>query len=131
MIGRLPVLAPLRQLNESELFQILTEPKNAITKQYQKLMKMDKVNLKFDKDALEFVSKIAYLRDVGARALRGIIEDIMLDHMFDAPTGKVKSIAINVADVNTFIKLKLSKQTQEQLEKKVKKTAKPALKKAA
>ncbi len=131
MIGRLPVLAPLQQLGKAELLAILTEPNNAITKQYQKLMKMDKVNLKFDQEALELIAEIAHLRDVGARALRGIVEDIMLEYMFNAPTGKSKSITISISDVTAFVNLKLSKQTQEQLKKSKTKTVKSGLKKEA
>jgi ATP-dependent Clp protease ATP-binding subunit ClpX len=130
MIGRLPILAPLRQLDEDELLQILTEPKNAITKQYQKLMKMDGITLRFDKNALEKIAKISYLRDVGARALRGIVEDIMLDYMFDAPASKSKKITIGMDDINAFIQLKLSKTTQDQLVNK-KSDSKRVIKKVA
>ena len=130
MIGRLPILAPLRQLDESELLQILTIPKNAITKQYRKLMKMDNIDLTFDPKALELIAKITYFRDVGARALRSIVEDIMLEYMFDAPSSKAKKIRIGLEDVNTFIKHKLSKETQDQLLNK-KKGSKSLTKKVA
>lgn len=85
-IGRVPVYAVLDQLNEKTLKMILTEPKNAVLKQYQALLKMDGVELEFESDAVDMISKEAIRRKTGARALRSIVEEIMLDVMYDVPT---------------------------------------------
>ena len=85
-IGRVPVYAVLDQLNEKTLKMILTEPKNAVLKQYQALLKMDGVELEFEPEAVELISKEAIRRKTGARALRSIVEEIMLDVMYDVPT---------------------------------------------
>lgn len=85
-IGRLPVLASLEQLDEDALVQILTEPKNALSKQYQKMLELDNVELEFEKDALYEIAKEAIQRKTGARGLRSIIENIMLDVMFELPS---------------------------------------------
>ncbi|WP_397539494.1 ATP-dependent protease ATP-binding subunit ClpX [Rummeliibacillus pycnus] len=85
-IGRLPVLASLEQLDEDALVQILTEPKNALSKQYQKMLELDNVELEFEKDALYEIAKEAIERKTGARGLRSIIENIMLDVMFELPS---------------------------------------------
>ena len=85
-IGRLPVLASLEQLDEEALVQILTEPKNALTKQYEKMIELDDVQLEFDKDALYEIAKLAIERKTGARGLRSIIENVMLDVMFELPS---------------------------------------------
>jgi ATP-dependent Clp protease ATP-binding subunit ClpX len=84
-IGRLPVLATLNDLKEDDLVTILTEPKNALTKQYQKLFEMEKVKLQFTKEALRAVAKEALGRHSGARGLRAIMEDAMLEIMYDVP----------------------------------------------
>ncbi len=85
-IGRVPVYAVLDQLNEKTLKMILTEPKNAVLKQYQALLKMDGVDLEFEPEAVELISKEAIKRKTGARALRSIVEEIMLDVMYEVPT---------------------------------------------
>lgn len=85
-IGRLPVLASLEQLDEKALVQILTEPKNALIKQYQKMMELDGVTLTFEDEALVEIAKLAIERKTGARGLRSIIENVMLDVMFDLPS---------------------------------------------
>lgn len=85
-IGRLPVLASLEQLDEDALVQILTEPKNALTKQYEKMIELDNVQLEFEKDALYEIAKLAIERKTGARGLRSIIENVMLDVMFELPS---------------------------------------------
>ncbi|AOV07575.1 ATP-dependent protease ATP-binding subunit ClpX [Sporosarcina ureilytica] len=85
-IGRLPVLASLEPLDEDALFQILTLPKNAIVKQYQKMLEIDGVNLRFEEDALIEIAKEAIERKTGARGLRSIIENIMLDIMYELPS---------------------------------------------
>ncbi|MFZ7945593.1 MULTISPECIES: ATP-dependent protease ATP-binding subunit ClpX [Bacillaceae] len=85
-IGRLPVIASLEQLDESALIEILTKPKNALVKQYQKMLEIDDVELQFEDDALVEIAKKAIERKTGARGLRSIIEGIMLDVMFDLPS---------------------------------------------
>jgi ATP-dependent Clp protease ATP-binding subunit ClpX len=85
-VGRLPVISTLEPLDEKALVRILTEPKNALVKQYNKLLEMDNVELKFEKDALESIADEAIKRKTGARGLRAIIETIMLDVMFELPS---------------------------------------------
>jgi ATP-dependent Clp protease ATP-binding subunit ClpX len=85
-IGRLPVIASLEQLDEDALIEILTKPKNALVKQYQKMLELDNVELEFEEDALKEIAKKAIERKTGARGLRSIIEGIMLDVMFDLPS---------------------------------------------
>ncbi len=84
-VGRLPVLTALNPLEEDELVQILTAPKNAMVKQYSKLLAMEGVNLNFTKDGLKALAAQAVIKGTGARALRSMIEKIMLDVMFEAP----------------------------------------------
>jgi ATP-dependent Clp protease ATP-binding subunit ClpX len=84
-IGRLPIICPLDSLNQESYIKILKEPKNAILKQYQKLLELDEVKLNFDDSALEAIAKKAMERETGARALRAIIEDFMLDIMYEIP----------------------------------------------
>ena len=85
-IGRLPVIATLHELNEEALVDILTKPKNSLVKQFQKLFEMDGVKLKFSKGSLQAVAKKALERESGARGLRAILEEAMLDIMYDVPT---------------------------------------------
>ena len=84
-LGRLPVIYTLKALDRDMLVKILMEPKNAILKQYQKLLELDEVQLKFDQEALEAIADKAMERDTGARALRAIIEEFMLDIMYEIP----------------------------------------------
>jgi ATP-dependent Clp protease ATP-binding subunit ClpX len=85
-IGRLPMIATLHELNEAALMDILTKPKNALVKQFQKLFEMDGVKLKFQDDALKAVAQQALKRNAGARGLRAILEAAMLDIMYDVPS---------------------------------------------
>jgi len=85
-VGRLPVIATLEELSEAALVKILTEPKNAIIKQYQKLLSFDNVKLKFTDTALTAIAKEAIRRKTGARGLRAILEDVMLDLMYEMPS---------------------------------------------
>jgi len=87
-IGRLPVIATLKELDKDALIQITTEPKNALVKQYKKLLKMDDVELEFEHEALEAIVDKAIERKTGARGLRSIIEEIMRDIMFDIPSNE-------------------------------------------
>ncbi len=85
-VGRLPVIATLGDLDEEALIEILTKPKNALIKQYQRLFDMEDVKLTFTEDALEAVAEKAILRKTGARGLRSIMEEILLESMFDLPS---------------------------------------------
>ena len=87
-IGRIPATSVVDPLDEESLMAILTEPKNALVKQFQKLMRMDNVQLEFKNDALRAIAREAYRRKTGARALRGIIEELMLDVMYELPSRK-------------------------------------------
>jgi ATP-dependent Clp protease ATP-binding subunit ClpX len=89
-IGRLPVLAPLDPLDEDSLIRILTEPRNALVRQYQKLFEMEGAELEFSPSALREIARKARERDTGARGLRSIVEEIMTDIMFELPEIEVK-----------------------------------------
>ncbi|MFJ8088845.1 ATP-dependent protease ATP-binding subunit ClpX [Lysinibacillus sp. Ag94] len=107
-IGRLPVLASLEQLNEAALVQILTEPKNALAKQYQKMLELDGVELEFDEGALSEIAKEAIERKTGARGLRSIIESTMLDVMYELPSREdVKKCIITAKTITDKEKPKL------------------------
>jgi len=97
-VGRLPVLCPMEMLDKEMLIKILKEPKNAILKQYQKLLELDEVNLEFSDDALAAIADKATERDTGARALRAIIEEFMLDIMYEIPKDKNIGKVIITAD---------------------------------
>jgi ATP-dependent Clp protease ATP-binding subunit ClpX len=95
-IGRLPVIATLEELDESALMRILKEPKNALTKQYSKLFEMESVHLKFTEEALRAIALDAMKRKSGARGLRAIMENIMLDIMYDMPSQpNIKEVVIS------------------------------------
>lgn len=95
-IGRVPVVATLDELDEAALVDILIRPKNALIKQYQKLFEMENVALKFTDDSLVQIAKEAITRNAGARGLRGIIEEVMLDTMYDLPSkSNVKECIVN------------------------------------
>ncbi len=113
-IGRLPVIASLEPLDEDALVEILTKPKNALVKQYQKMLELDEVELDFEEDALKEIAKKAIERKTGARGLRSIIEGIMLDVMFDLPSrDDIKKCIITAETVskNTSPKLLLDDGT--------------------
>jgi len=88
LMGRLPIIVKLDELSENDLVRILTEPECALTKEYQRLLEVDGVALKFDKDAISEIAKLAIKKHTGARGLRSILEDIMLDIMYDVPSSK-------------------------------------------
>ena len=95
-VGRMPIIAPLQDLTEADLVRILSEPKNSLVKQYQKLFALDKVDLQFDEDSLSEIAKKAIIRKTGARGLRAIVETILLDPMFEIPEkDNVKSVKIS------------------------------------
>ena len=100
-VGRLPVVATLEELDEKALVRILTEPKNALTKQYQKLFSMEAVELEFRDSALSAIAKKALARKTGARGLRSIIEHALLDTMFELPSlQNVSKVVIDEATIN-------------------------------
>ena len=101
LVGRLPVITPLNSLDREALVRILTEPKNAIIKQYTALMQMDGVQLEYDEEALSAIADKAVEMDIGARGLRSIMEKIMTQVMFQVPSDKsIKRVIITAACVN-------------------------------
>ena len=104
LVGRLPVIVTLDELNEEAFVRILTEPKNSIVKQYKKLFEIDDVELEFTEDALKAVARLAEKREIGARGLRSIIEKILQEVMFETPSNaKIEKIIIDkdtVEDIN-------------------------------
>jgi len=88
LVGRLPVVSYLQPLDEEGLVEVMTEPKNSIVKQYQALFQMENCELQFTDDALHLVARKALDKGVGARGLRGILEEVMLDIMYDLPDQK-------------------------------------------
>jgi len=104
-IGRLPVIATLEDLNQQALVDILTKPKNALVKQYQRLFEMEGVKLAFTDDALQAVARKAIARKTGARGLRSILENILLESMFDLPAYEgVEEVVLNREVVEGRIK---------------------------
>ncbi|MFW2098138.1 MULTISPECIES: ATP-dependent Clp protease ATP-binding subunit ClpX [unclassified Acinetobacter] len=100
-IGRLPVIATLEELDQDALMQILTEPKNALTRQYQYLFEMENVDLLFEDSALRAIAKKALERNTGARGLRSILENVLLETMYDLPSrSDVGTVIINEAVIN-------------------------------
>ena len=111
IIGRLPVLTYLNPLDREALRRILVEPKNSIIKQYEKLFKMDGINLNFDNEALDYIVDKAVEYKLGARGLRSIVEAVMMDAMFEVPSKKVKNFDVTL----TYAKEQLDKSgLQEQ-----------------
>ena len=101
LVGRLPVVVPLESLDEESLVRILIEPKNAITKQYQKLFELESVGLTFDADALRAVAHKALKRSTGARGLRAILETVMTDLMFELPSrDDVREVVVTAECIN-------------------------------
>ncbi|MFR5979470.1 MAG: ATP-dependent Clp protease ATP-binding subunit ClpX, partial [Lactococcus lactis] len=100
-IGRLPIVAALERLTEEDLIQILTEPKNALIKQYKQLLLFDNVELEFEDEALMAIARKAIERKTGARGLRSIIEEVMMDIMFEVPCHEeITKVIINEAVVD-------------------------------
>lgn len=108
-LGRLPVICPMQRLDEDALISILTEPKNAITKQYQKLLERDGVDLSFSRKALIKIAKEAIKRKTGARSLRSIVESIMNDVMYELPDNEdIDKVNIDIDKNNEFIIKKIN-----------------------
>jgi ATP-dependent Clp protease ATP-binding subunit ClpX len=108
LIGRLHMIATLEEIDEDTMIHILTEPKNALVKQYSKLFNMDDVKLKFDKPSLKEIATAAIDRKTGARGLRSILEDVMLDIMYKLPEYKNKTVIITKDVVNKLKKPKVA-----------------------
>ena len=117
IIGRLPVLTYLAPLNKEALRNILTEPKNALTKQYKKLMAMDGVTLSFDDDALDYIVDKAIEYKLGARGLRGLMEAVMTDLMFELPSRKKLGNTQKFTVTKAYVEEKLDKTRLTQLQK--------------
>ncbi len=115
LIGRISIIAPMHALSEKNMMQILTEPKNAITKQYQSLMDMDNIKLEFEPEAIQRIAKVAKLRQVGARALRSIVEVVMMNYMYELPGSKKKTLKITLNDIQTFEANYLTKSEHKRL----------------
>jgi ATP-dependent Clp protease ATP-binding subunit ClpX len=97
-VGRLPVIASLTELDEEALIQILTQPKNALIKQFQKMFELEGAQLEFRTDALAEIARLAIARKTGARGLRSILEQVLLDTMYDLPSMKnVEKVLVNKA----------------------------------
>ena len=98
LVGRLPVIAPLNALQREDLVRILTEPKNALVKQYKKLMEYDDVDLEFTDDALGAIADKAIERNIGARGLRAVMEGLLTQIMYDIPSDKTVVKAVVTKD---------------------------------
>ena len=98
LIGRLPIVTALHSLDEEALIKILTEPKNSLVKQYKKYFEMEKVKLEFEEDAIKEIASLAFKRKIGARGLRSIIENVMLDLMYEIPSKESISEVIITKD---------------------------------
>jgi ATP-dependent Clp protease ATP-binding subunit ClpX len=119
-IGRLPVIATLEELDEEALMQILTEPKNALTRQYQYLFEMENVDLVFEDSALRAIAKKALERNTGARGLRSILENVLLETMYDLPSRTdIGTVVINEAVINDKAEPVYQAARQIKAEKKV------------
>lgn len=118
-VGRLPIITTLEELDRDTLIRIVTEPKNALVKQYQKLLKLDDVDLEFEREALELIVDKAIERKTGARGLRSIIEDVMRDIMYDIPSNpKIEKCIITKATVENKEKPTLIINENKQPKKK-------------
>lgn len=126
-IGRLPAIAVLGQLDEEALMDILVRPKNAITKQYQRLFSFEGVDLKFTDSALRAVAQMALKRKTGARGLRGVLETAMLDIMYDIPSkNNVKEVIVNDKVINDGAAPEVVYKTKEEIQAEEEKKKTPA-----
>ena len=110
-IGRVPIIVTLDSLDEDALVSILKEPKNSLVKQYQKMFELDNVKLTFRKDALKEVAKKAIAHKTGARGLRSILEDLLLDVMYEIPSkSDIKEVVVTKDSINDKSKLEYKKR---------------------
>ncbi len=112
LIGRLPIIAVLDSLDEDDLVNILTKPKNAIVKQYKKLFEMDKISLNFEEEALKLIAEKSMKKKSGARGLRSLVEKVLLDTMYDVPKSSWKEVGVKRED-NDFLIEKKGDNIQE------------------
>ena len=118
-VGRLPIIATLKELDREALLKIVTEPKNALVKQYKKLIKLDDVELEFEQEALNLIVDKAIERNTGARGLRSIIEDVMRDIMFDIPSNpKIEKCIITKETVENKVPPTLVINEEKEVKKK-------------
>ena len=121
-IGRLPVVTSVDELDKEALVKILTEPKNAITKQFQKIFALDEIELKFTKESFDAMAELALKRKTGARGLRSIIEKLLLNEMYESPSREdIEQIIIDKENVMDDIQPKMVLK-----QKKESKDSKPA-----
>lgn len=114
LIGRLPVVTALEGLSEEAFIKILTEPKNSIVKQYIKFFEFEKVKLEFEDEAIKEIAKLAFLRKIGARGLRAIMEDVMLDLMYDIPsTPTIEKVKITKEAIHNKEKVEIIKNSEK------------------
>ena len=114
-IGRLPIIATLKELDKQALIQITTEPKNALVKQYKKLLELDDVDLEFEEDALRAIAKKAIERNTGARGLRSIVENVMMESMYEVPSREdVKKVIVTKEAVSEGAQPTLVLKDQEE-----------------
>lgn len=117
LVGRLPLITTLENLNEDILLKILVEPKNAIVKQYKKFFEMENIELEITKEALREVAKRALARKIGARGLRAILENTMMELMFEIPSMKdVKKVIVDINSLDDYQKVKIIKRGGETIE---------------
>ena len=119
IIGRLPVLTYLHPLTREALRSILTDPKNALTKQYKKLLAMDNVTLSFDDDALDYIVDKALEYKLGARGLRGLMETVMTDIMYELPNKKQLGKTLSFTVTKSYVEEKLEVDKLVQLKNAV------------
>jgi len=110
-VGRFPVLVPFHSLSTSCLIRILTEPRNAIIPQFKTLFAMDEVSLEFEKEALEDIARLAMERKTGARGLRAIMENLLLDAMFEVPGSDVSRVLVTSQAVKGMAPVTLHRHT--------------------
>ena len=115
LIGRVPVMVALQPLDEDALVHVLSDPKNALTKQFQKLLSLEGITLTFEKKALRLIAKIAKERKVGARALRSVMEALLLDFLYELPGTQTKAVHLTAKDVKTYIQSRLSQSVQDKI----------------
>ncbi len=113
-VGRMPIIVTLEGLDEQALVSILTEPKNALTKQYKRLFELDGIELQFEKDAISEIAKLAMDRNTGARGLRSIMESAMMDAMYEAPSqGDVKKCVVTRDSIRFAKNIKMIRKAEQ------------------
>jgi ATP-dependent Clp protease ATP-binding subunit ClpX len=118
LLGRLPIITNLKPLDKETLVHILTKPKNSIVKQYQKLLAIDGVSLKFTKEALDYIANKAMEKKLGARGLRSIVENIMLEPMYNLPSTEKKELKITLDFAKRQL-IKANMETKTETKKKI------------